>query len=416
MDPPPGIIAMSTGAGGYRKIVPFCRGFSVGSETVDQMIALRIGAAALLLSVFLAACASSSHRVALAAPNAVEPPGASRIDMLVETTRSRSAAPGVIFSGDRARERSRYHLVISTPPDRNRKIGEIQWPRQSPPDLRTDFVTVKAEDMDEAELDEWFSSVAGRKRKLFVFVHGFNSTFPEAAYRLAQIVHDSGMEAAPVLFTWPSRGRVLDYAYDTVSAAYSRDALEYVLTRAATDPNVSDITVMAHSLGNWVMMEALRQMSIRHGRIHPKIKNVIMAAPDLDVDLFRSQLDQIGSPRPRTTILVSQDDRALAFSKSISGNVDRVGGVDPDLPQYQSRLAQYNIVVINLTKLKSGDSFNHSKFAESPEIIRLIGRRLIAGQEIEGRDLTLGERVSDGRVRKLGQSMTRLVPARTQTP
>ena len=106
------------------------------------------------------------------------------------------------------------------------------------------------------------------------------------------------------------------------------------------------------------MMEALRQMSIRHGRIYPKIKNVIMAAPDLDVDLFRSELQQIGSPRPRTTILVSQDDKALAFSKSIGGNIDRVGELNPDLPQYKSKLAQYNIVVINLTKLKSGDPFN----------------------------------------------------------
>jgi esterase/lipase superfamily enzyme len=371
--------------------------------------------AALLFSALLAACANSSHRIALASPTTHEPAGASQVNMLVETTRSPSTTPGVIFSGDRARERSRYHLVISVPPDKNRKIGEIQWPRQSPPDPRTDFVTLKAENMGEGELDEWFSSVAGKKHKLFVFVHGFNSTFPEAAYRLAQIVHDSGMEAAPVLFTWPSRGRVLDYAYDAVSAAYSRDALEYVLTRAAADPNVSDITVMAHSLGNWVMMEALRQMSIRHGRIDPKIKNVIMAAPDLDVDLFRSELQQIGSPRPRTTILVSQDDRALAFSKSIGGNVERVGALNPDLPQYRSKLAEYNIVVINLTKLQSGDSFNHSKFAESPEIIRLIGQRLIAGQQIEGRDLTLGERVTGGAVRKLSQSVTGLIPAQTQT-
>lgn len=136
-----------------------------------------------------------------------------------------------------------------------------------------------------------------------------------------------------------------------------------------------------------------------------------MAAPDLDVDPFRSELQQIGSPRPRTTILVSQDDKALAFSKSIGGNVERVGAVNPDLPQYRSKLAEYNIVVINLTKLKGGDSFNHTKFAESPEIIRLIGQRLIAGQQIEGSDLTLGEHVTGGAVRKLNQSVTGLIPA-----
>ena len=93
-----------------------------------------------------------------------------------------------------------------------------------------------------------------------------------------------------MLFTWPSRGDVLGYVYDKESATYSRDDLEYLLTRAALDPNVSDITVMAHSMGNWVMMEALRQMSIRQGHVFPKIKNVIMASPDLDVDVFRSSV------------------------------------------------------------------------------------------------------------------------------
>ena len=375
------------------------------------MIMLRI-VAFILLSLGAVACAST-HRISFAMGRKAEPSGASTVDMLVVTTRSPSTTPGVIFGGERARERSLYHLVVSIPPDHSRKVGEVQWPRSQSPDPRTDFATVEADSMSSTHVDRWFSAVAGRKHKLFVFVHGFNSTFPEAAYRLAQIVHDSGMEAAPVLFTWPSRGRVLDYAYDAVSAAYSRDALEYVLTRAATDPNVSDITVMAHSLGNWVMMEALRQMSIRHGRVYPKIKNVIMAAPDLDVDLFRSELRQISSPRPRTTILVSQDDKALAISRSIGGGVDRVGAADPELPQYKSKLAQYNIVVINLTKLKAGDPFNHGKFAESPEIIRLIGSRLVEGQQIEGRDLSLGGRVSNAplhAVRKVNQSVTGLIP------
>ena len=146
---------------------------------------------------------------------------------------------------------------------------------------------------------------------------------------------------------------------------------------------------MAHSMGNWVMVEALGQMSIRQGRIFPKIKNVIMASPDLDVDVFRSELLQIAKPRPRTTIFLSQDDKALTLSGHLGGEIDRVGAVDPDKEPYRSKLKEFNIVVINLTKLRTGDELNHSKFAESPEIIRLVGKRLIEGQEIAGRDLTL---------------------------
>ena len=227
-------------------------------------------------------------------------------------------------------------------------------------------MTNKARGMKPADVDRWFLRVAGSSHRLFVFVHGYNNTFDLSAYRLAQIAYDFGTEAAPVLFTWPSRGRVLDYVYDKESATYSRDALEYLLTRAALDPNVSDITVMAHSMGNWVMVEALRQMSIRQGRIFAKIKNVIMASPDLDVDVFRSELLQIAKPRPRTTIFLSQDDKALALSCYLGGEIDRVGAVDPDKEPYRSKLKEFNIVVINLTKLRTGDELNHSKFAQEP--------------------------------------------------
>ncbi|WP_331373361.1 alpha/beta hydrolase [Sinorhizobium chiapasense] len=335
--------------------------------------------------------------------------------MLVMSTRERSPLPGAVYGGDRAEKQSLYHLVVSIPPDKARKIGEIQWPRGPRGDARTDFVTVEASDMNPADVDRWFLRVAGKKRKLLIFVHGYNNTFATSAYRLAQITHDSRAEAAPVLFTWPSRGHVLDYVYDKESATYSRDALEYLLTRAAANPNVSDITVMAHSMGNWTMVEALRQLSIRRGRLPSKIKNIIMASPDLDVEVFRSQLVQMAEPRPRITIFLSQDDQALALSRHLGGDIDRVGAIDPEREPYRSKLKEFNIVVINLTKLKGGDSFHHSKFAESPEIIRLVGKRLIEGQEIDGRDLTLGERISGataGAGASIGRSVGHMVAGR----
>ncbi|MGO8506541.1 alpha/beta hydrolase, partial [Rhizobium leguminosarum] len=60
------------------------------------------------------------------------------------------------------------------------------------------------------------------------------------------------------------------------STNYSRDALEELLTRTAANPSVSDITIMAHSMGTWLTVEALRQMAIRNGHVAPKINNVIL--------------------------------------------------------------------------------------------------------------------------------------------
>ena len=43
---------------------------------------------------------------------------------------------------------------------------------------------------------------------------------------------------------------------------------------------------MAHSMGTWLAVETLRQMAIRDGRVPVKIQQVILASPDLDVDVF----------------------------------------------------------------------------------------------------------------------------------
>jgi esterase/lipase superfamily enzyme len=123
--------------------------------------------------------------------------------------------------------------------------------------------------------------------------------------------------------------------------------------------------------------------------------------------VFRSQLLQMSEPRPRITIFLSRDDKALALSRWLGGDIDRVGSLDPDKEPYRSKLKEFNIVVINLTQLKVGDTTNHTKFAESPEIVRLIGNRLIEGQEIAGSDLKLGERISGasvGAAARLGRS------------
>lgn len=341
----------------------------------------------------LAGCGQRAENV-LIPTHAAAPTGTGKVDMLIMTTRLRSEVPGEIYSGDRARDRSLFNLVVSIPPDGARTAGEVQWPKSLPADPAKDFVTLKARDMDRAQARAWFQGAAGEKKRLFVFVHGFNNTFEDAAYRFAQIVHDSGTDAAPALFTWPSRGSTFDYLYDKESATYSRDALEDLLTRAATSPNVAEVTVMAHSLGNWLLIEALRQMAIRHGAVYPKIHNVIMAAPDVDVDVFRSDFLQIPEPRPRITVFTSSDDRALAISRRLSGGIDRLGAIDPDVEPYRSKLAASNITVIDLTKLKGGDRLNHGKFAQSAEVVKLIGSRLVNGEQIAQSDLSLGERIA----------------------
>jgi esterase/lipase superfamily enzyme len=343
-----------------------------------------------LLVISLAGC--GGRAVGVMAPTGVVVTGTAPVDVLVATTRAPDDNKGILFGGERGTGLKMDSVTVSIPPAANRKVGEVQWPKRLPADPLKHFTTVSVEPVvGQGKVKSWLKDNLSSNRRVLVFVHGFNNTYEDSVYRFAQIVHDSGTNVAPVVFTWPSRASIFDYNYDKESTNYSRDALEELLTSIAKDSAVSDITLMAHSMGTWLAVEALRQMAIRNGSVNTKINNVILAAPDLDVDVFGRQFASLGKTAPKFTLFVSQDDRALSLSRRISGNVDRLGQIDPTVEPYRTQLESAGITVLDLTKLQSGDSLNHGKFAASPEVVKLIGDRLIAGQAVSENNVGLGE-------------------------
>lgn len=311
-------------------------------------------------------------------------PAAGRVEMLVTTMRDRSDNPGEMFSGERALAPAFAEITVSIPPRDVRKVGEVAWPRTLPPDPATDFAALKAEQVNQATAEKWLSANVRKSpdRSVVVFIHGFNNQFEDAVFRFAQIVHDSNVNSVPILATWPSRGSLLAYGYDRESTNYTRNAVESLFQYLARDPEIKEVSILAHSMGNWLALESLRQMAIRNGGLPAKFKNVMLAAPDVDVDVFRSQIADMGTQRPRFTLFVSRDDRALALSRRVWGDVSRLGAIDPEQSPYKEELAANKITVIDLTKIKAGDELHHSKFAESPEIVQLIGTRLSTGQTL----------------------------------
>ncbi|ARN80016.1 alpha/beta hydrolase [Methylocystis bryophila] len=339
--------------------------------------------AALLCLLALAAC-GRVHGVLT--PTGAQAPGTSRVDMLVATTRSDlGAAPGEMFTGERGEGLSFADIAISIPPDSARQIGDVQFPQSLPADPLRDFVTLKADRLSKgAALAQLNGRLAHTpRRQVLVFVHGFNNRFEDAVYRFAQIIHDSNTDALPVLFTWPSRGKLLQYGYDHESASFSRDALERVLQALAQDPSVGEISVLAHSMGNWVTIEALRQMAIRDRGLPAKINTVMLAAPDVDFDVFQRQIAEIGSAAAsRFYIFVARDDGALAVSRRVWGDMPRLGAINPEASPYNELLEQDKIRWIDLTGVSSDDPLRHGTFASAPGVVRAIGVRLAGGQSL----------------------------------
>ena len=122
-----------------------------------------------------------------------------------------------------------------------------------------------------------------------------------------------------------------------------------ILRWLSKNPQVGEVSVLAHSMGNWVTLEALRQMAIRDGRVAPKICNVILAAPDVDFDVAREQIRTMGPQKPNFTLLVSENDRALAASRKVWG-APRLGEINSSIEPYRSELASDKINVIDLDR------------------------------------------------------------------
>lgn len=361
---------------------------------MDRRISRVVGA--LILCAILSGCAGRPQAFLL--PVAQSAKGTSRVDILVATTRTpKDAKPGELFTGERGEALSFADIAVSIPPDATREIGEVQWPSGGNVNAATEFATLKAEVIGREEALRRFHVAVSKtpKRRVLVFVHGYNTRFEEAVYRFAQIAHDSKAPAVPVLFTWPSRGKLLAYTYDRESTNYSRNALESVLQFLVRDPAVGEVSILAHSMGNWVTFEALRQMGIRNGGIPAKIQNVMLAAPDVDADVFRAQISDFGRTRPKLTLFVSQDDVALSVSRRLWGDAPRLGAIDPQSEPYKTTLARDGVTVIDLTQLRANNGLKHDKFAEVPEVVRLIGERLVEGQNISDVRLGLGDRIGN---------------------
>lgn len=347
----------------------------------------------LALALLLAGCAGRPEGNLI--PVAASAPDATRIEMLVATTRAPVAEPaGMMFGGERAIGLNFADIVVSIPPDATRKIGEVQWPSSAPGDPEREFVTLSARTFNLAQARAEFDRrLAGSSAKrVLIFVHGYNTRFEEAVYRFAQITHDSGADVLPLLFTWPSRGSALAYLYDRESATYSRDALEAVIAAVTSDPHVGEVSILAHSMGNFVTVEALRQMAIRDRGLPAKIKDIMLASPDIDVDVFRREIAEIekGGRHAPVTLFVSRDDRALNISRLVAGDEARLGSIDPLAEPYKSLFARANVQVVDLTQIASSDPTNHGKFA-SGDVVRAIGVRLASGQQLNDARPSVGE-------------------------
>jgi esterase/lipase superfamily enzyme len=248
------------------------------------------------------------------------------ITVFYGTNRSK-ARKGVHYGYGRARNSMHFgHCVVSVPS--NRPVGTL--PRPSIWTLYREnrlkhFVLLSVIECNREEfIKDLRAHIGDNGKQALVFIHGFNVKFIDAIYRTAQIAADLDFPGAVIAFSWPSRGiqSPLAYTRDADDARWTLPDLRNFLDLVREQSGATTIHLLAHSMGNRPLTEALAYIGVASSQgTAAAFNEVILTAPDIDADVFtRDVAPAILPAANRITLYASSKDVALKFSKTINGN------------------------------------------------------------------------------------------------
>lgn len=232
-------------------------------------------------------------------------------------------------------------------------------------------------------IDEWNQTIALRAKAfqspgILVFFHGYNVPFASAARRAAQLAYDLAFPGPTVFFAWPSDGAKPSYLRDARDAENSSIAAAKVLDELSSSASVP-VYVIAHSMGNRVMMEAYKRLLDEKPERGKRFREIIMAAPDVDQESFQLYTaNKILPSGPRFTLYASKNDLALASSEFLQGG-RRLGFGGENL-YVQPHLDSIDASAVT----REFFSLNHSYFGDKTtvmsDLFHLIRNRLPAAK------------------------------------
>ncbi len=291
------------------------------------------------------------------------------------------------FGADRAGKLSLLEFTVSVPPSHT--PGELEYGYGNP-DPQKEFVIADRHEFGSvAEFDsrvrDALRNLAPENRDVTIFIHGYNSTQAETAFRAAQLAHDLKQPGLKFIYSWPSQGKALGYVYDNDSMLFARDGLEQLIRNLNTI-GARHVNLVAHSLGSTLLMETLRQLDIQQpGSAAQLVSGVILVSPDLDIEVFHAQMDRLKKVPNPFVIFVSKKDKMLNISSMLRGkgrvrlgnidNVDKIG----DLP----------VEIVDTTAFSDDAASSHFVAATSPALIALLSRPGAINRTFYSEDVSL---------------------------
>jgi hypothetical protein len=169
------------------------------------------------------------------------------------------------------------------------------WTTVWPPDIRF-HRNWNAPGVDRGPSDRFVAAIErhlalSRRKQITVYVHGFNTKFANNLKLVSEFWHYMSRDEVMISFDWPSKGSMFSYEVDKANANFAIRQFRELLEFLAANTSAKQINIIAHSAGNPIAVEALRQLSLMHydldneeAQRRTKIGRVVLAAPDMDLD------------------------------------------------------------------------------------------------------------------------------------
>jgi esterase/lipase superfamily enzyme len=216
------------------------------------------------------------------------------------------------------------------------------------------------------------------RKAAYIYIHGYNNTFEDGVLVIAELWHFLGRQGVPILYTWPAGiGGLRGYTYDRESGEFTLFHLKQFLRILASIPELEQLHLIAHSRGTDVLTSALRELYIetqasgKSFRTVYKIKNVVLAAADLDLEVVTQRVaaEYVGLGTERSTIYVSQVDKAIGFSGCLFLSLRRMGQLRPEDLSDEQRLHLERIARTQLIDARVPVGFiGHAYFYRHPAV------------------------------------------------
>ena len=274
---------------------------------------------------------------------------------------------------------------VSIPGGDNHQIGQLE----SPSVLKFEWHEDPAKHVVLLEVgklakDDYFKQLqakigSSQKQNAFLFIHGYRVTFEDAARRTAQIAYDLKFKGAPIFYSWPSKGTLFGYTPDSTAVEWTEPHLERFIIDFLNRTSAKNIYLIAHSMGNRAMTRVMAKVAQNHPTARTRIKEIILAAPDIDADVFKEVLaPQIIKNYTNITLYASSKDLALKASEMFWGR-PRAGDAGEQL------VLMPGVETIDATKIDSS-LLGHSYIANSDTLLKDMIELFKSGKRAQKRE------------------------------